>query len=581
VPKGFQTILINRRGTWSRPLLVGLGLLGSSLLAPAQPSAASSSITARFVHPVAGPDFEQSALLVIDFFPGDGEAIVGLKAQSNDVVELLDVTARRGQASLTAGGFRIDYRDRAIGTQVADTITVHLKTSDSPLILNLQVDTNVDTEQARSHQTSIQLVTVPPLPVQLSVSPESVYPGETVQLRLLASWQEGSTSVRGPDSIAVSWPAGLTPVGPPVRAGSGTEGNLELLQPLFVGRHVANRLELMASVAGAGLQASPLPALVLPVRAAPTFRLDMGAAQPRLGERVVIKLGWVNDSAAAISNPILMASAPTGFFGAELLEDIVSYDTIETELQADEEKGSVAVRVQLNGDLAPGGSIEVDLSLVPRVTGPLAFAGSFQPADREVPVPLTTLIVSVMTPELASLAPALVTRTDLELARGGLEDELRQTLLSLPLSRGATLRLSQSRADEGNWVVEGLLTDLLLARGVRVLADSGAAQVLHYRLADARVIYSPTGSGWNPLVRKKRRDGRMEVFLRLEDAAGRVLWVQRVLGHDTEVLASGAEDWLGGAEGVDQVAVEADHRAVEIGLSGMIVGGLFFVFFAP
>ena len=172
-------------------------------------------------------------------------------------------------------------------------------------------------------------------------------------------------------------------------------------------------------------------------------------------------------------------------------------------------------------------------------------------------------------------------RTDLELARDGLELELRQALASLPLARGAILRLSESRSDDGNWVVEGLLTDLLLERGVRVLADSSAASVLHYRLADARVVYSPSGSGWNMFDDKQRRDARMEVLLRLEDADGRVRWVRRVTSQNGEAMVPAAAAWLGGAKGVNQVAVTADHRAVEIGLSGLIAGGLFFVFFAP
>ncbi len=32
---------------------------------------------------------------------------------------------------------------------------------------------------------------------------------------------------------------------------------------------------------------------------------------------------------------------------------------------------------------------------------------------------------------------------------------------------------------------------------------------------------------------------------------------------------------------VDRVEVDPDYRAVEISLSGLIVGGLFFVFFVP
>jgi len=239
------------------------------------------------------------------------------------------------------------------------------------------------------------------------------------------------------------------------------------------------------------------------------------------------------------------------------------------------------VSVSRENTLAPGEDVVVGLDVTPLASGPFTIEAQFLPADRATVVSLGRAVLQVTAPE-AGLAPALsLVETDLELARGGLELELRPALQSLPLARGASLHLSSSRSDDGNWVIEGLLTDLLLEHGVRVMADSAATDVLHYRLADARVVYSSSGSGWNLLDTSKRRDARMEVFLRLEDADGRVLWVDRVASNNGESKAREAASWLGGAKGVDQVSVIPDHRAIEISLSGLIVGGLFFVFFVP
>ena len=71
------------------------------------------------------------------------------------------------------------------------------------------------------------------------------------------------------------------------------------------------------------------------------------------------------------------------------------------------------------------------------------------------------------------------------------------------------------------------------------------------------------------------------VYLRLEDAGQRVLWVGRVDGRKEDPSVSQSAAWLGAGEGFPQSQVEPDHRYLELGLSGIIVGGLLFIFFAP
>ena len=124
------------------------------------------------------------------------------------------------------------------------------------------------------------------------------------------------------------------------------------------------------------------------------------------------------------------------------------------------------------------------------------------------------------------------------------------------------------------------MTRGLLRRGVRVLTDGGR-HVLRYRVADAGVVYSPAGLSFGPFGGGRGREGRAVVYLRLEDTAQRVLWVRRVDGRRQDSSVSQPAAWLSAGEGFPQAEVEADHRYLELGLSGLIVGGLLFIFFAP
>lgn len=580
MPKGFQAILTNLFGTWSRLILL-LPLTGF-----AQPCEARSSFTARFADTVAGPGLEQTTRLILDYFPGDGEAIVGLEVDTTaGGFRFIDVTSGRGQIHLAEAGFRIDYSESAIGVHLADTVAVRLLTPAQSLTLELRLttnqepSTNVDTIQGVAHRASVTLAIVAPLSVRLGIEPGRLYPGESVEVRLTAGLT--SDDQRDIDSVAVEWPEGITPVGDSVLSRRTPDEPIEVRLPVRVSRDVSGSLALVVSVSGAGLQASPVAVPALEIAAVPTFQIEVPEDGVRQHEAVQLQLYWRNESGVPIPAQSLSASAVAGFARTRLLEGAGRGGTGGVHLEADEEKGSVEVHVVCEGDLEPGEVVAVELEMTPLATGPFTFSGSFLPADRTTPVPLAVALVQVVAPEADLTVATSLASTDLELARGGLELELRQALVSLPLARGATLRLSESRSDDGNWVIEGLLTDLLLERGVRVLADTATARVLHYRLADARVVYSPAGSGWNMFEEKQRRDARMEIFLRLEDAEGRVRWIQRVTSQNGEDRAPEAAAWLGGAKGIDQGFVTADHRAVEIGLSGLIAGGLFFVFFAP
>jgi hypothetical protein len=527
------------------------------------PAAAASSFTARFAEPVAG-GVEQTARLIVDFFPGDGEAVTGLRARFPG--PLTEVTSTRGRVLHEPGQaeFAADYAARPVGSAATDTLTIRLQTPGQALAARFDLFTNVDTGDGPAHRARVDLAVEPPLRATLAVEPSRLYPGETVEVILAA--EPVADESRALRRLQATWPGGLAPAGPATHTGSS------LRQAVRVAASLSGAVDVPVAVEGGGLRASPLEPVRLPVAGVASFAAEHTPA--RVGEPMTVTLRWTNRTDRPLQDVVLSAVAALPFARARLLEAGGG-----VRLLADEEKGSLEVRVPARGALGPGETVRVDVELTPLATGPIALRGGMRPADRSVDVPLSAVLVAVTGGPVEGM-PSARMQTDLELASEGLRPRLREALASLPLTSGATVRLSSSRTDDGNWIVEGLLTEMLLERGVRVRTDTSASHELTYRLADARVVYSPAG-GWNLFDDGRRRDARMEVFLRLEGGDGRVRWVRRVTSRADEDRAPAPADWLGGADGVDQAQVEADHRAIEIGLSGLIAGGLFFVFFAP
>ena len=72
-----------------------------------------------------------------------------------------------------------------------------------------------------------------------------------------------------------------------------------------------------------------------------------------------------------------------------------------------------------------------------------------------------------------------------------------------------------------------------------------------------------------------------DVFLSLQDAKSRLTWIRRISGYEVETLAVENSQWLRGSGSVGRATVDPGNKAVEIGLSSVILGGLFFIFFVP
>ena len=243
-----------------------------------------------------------------------------------------------------------------------------------------------------------------------------------------------------------------------------------------------------------------------------------------------------------------------------------------------------------SGELAPGSQVQVTLVLRPTRSGLFACESAFYPEAGGDPVPLSgDIAVRVVEEEPQARKESgggkSKARTDLEAVQSALQAQVRRELADFPLAAGARIGLEAAKKDDRNWIAEDVLTAELIRKGYRVDVDSAdeseeSGASLSYRVLDARVVYTPQ-KGWNPMAAKRRREAIGELFLSFENADRELSWIRRIQGYYAETIPSEGSQWLGGSETVDRVSVDPGHKAFEIGLSGLIVGGLFFVFFVP
>ena len=532
---------------------------------------ARSTLTARFAGPVAGPGLEQRAELVIDLFPGDGEAVLGAAVTfPGDEVRIESAASALGRAEVAGGRVDLDYAERPLGERAADTLTVILSAAAAGTVpADVTLLANVDTPGEEPHRARAVLTVEPPLRLRASLVPQDAYPGDAVELVLSVTNEDD----RAVDGVSVEWPAGITAgepaPQPPIPAGETSE----LRWPVRLKADVSGDLPVVVHAEGGGLRASPVAVTPLRVRPVPLFAAQVPAGMAVRGEPVGLTLRWSNPAAEAIPYEELGARLSTGF--AAPAPSGETYGGVEIEFEDD----AVEVRLHGPGELGPGEERSVEVDLTPTGTGPFAWTGGFRPGGRDRSLDLGLSVVSVAAPPGPQAAPAAEV-TDLELVSQGLRAELETALDAVPLSRGATVSLVTEEEDDADWVVESLLTRGLLRRGIHVVAGD-APHLLRYRVADARVVYSSAGSYLGPFGGDRRREARAVVYLRLEDAGQRVLWVRRVDGRKEDPSVSQPSSWLSAGEGFPQSEVQSDHRYLELGLSGMIVGGLLFIFFAP
>ena len=110
-------------------------------------------------------------------------------------------------------------------------------------------------------------------------------------------------------------------------------------------------------------------------------------------------------------------------------------------------------------------------------------------------------------------------------------------------------------------------------------SEARALRTLHYRIVEARVVYSPLQRGWKLWGGQRQRQAFGDLFLRLAQADGQVVWSGRIKAYGRDQVDAGDAEKLGAGEVVKRTMVAPDNKWIERGLSASIISSLFYIFF--
>ena len=548
---------------------------------------------------VAGPRLEHSLTLVLSYFPGDGEAVLLTEIDFDpQLLAVAGATSTAGAAALHSGRIEIDYGSAPLAAVAEDTLRI-TATPEASLVLDMRTYSSLDGEAVPAHAIVFPLEVRSPVLVAVSARPTAVYPG--IPFELAISIRNLDTEGRPLESLVWEWPevvqvldgAPEAELATPVEAGDSVAVTCDLQ----VRTGAVETVALKGMAGSASVYGSPLPAVHLDLLPVPEASAAFSGDHAVKGSSTELKFTWRNDSPTSIPVRELRAPVPDSFREIAIVDGSPAARAEVESTPSDQVTfpgwpsawPHLVVRPE-SEELAPGGQVEVSLGLRPIRSGLFACESAFYPEAGGDPVPLSgDVVVRVVEepPQIGEEAwgAGVETRTDLEAVQAALQARVRRELVDLPLAAGSRIELGAAEEDDRNWIAEDILTAELIRRGYRVAVkspdsggDSGAA--LSYRVVDARVVYSPQ-KGWNPMAAKRRREAIGDLFLSFENADRELSWIRRIRGYGVETVPSVGNQWLGGSETVDRVSVDPGNKAVEIGLSGLIVGGLFFVFFVP
>ena len=546
-------------------------------------AAAKSTVVARLAAPaIAGPGLPQKIDLYLHYFPGDGEAVRGVEVVPEaPVLSVEGGTSALGEAAAEGWRLRVEYGDGPLGHEAIDTVQVWLR-SIRRGEASLEVRLYSSAEEAVAHRVQLTLEIAPPLGAVVSVEPTRLFPGQRTEVRIeVRNQDEGGRTI---ESVRWEWPAGLAagdacPLSSPVPSGQTATVRVPVTVATGVdpGNHV-----LGGAAAGAGMVGSPLPGGSLTVSPGLEAALEAPGPVVEVGAETTFDYVMRNPGPEALDIDAITVEVPDGF------QDVA--------VAAGGAPGAAADRrLALAGQvrLGPGEEFRASLHAVPMRAGPALWRGWYCLAGHDDPLPAAgrpVLAVALGNSARAGTrgpgAPG--PPTDVGAVTEALRLALVEAVASLPADRGQAIRLvADDATQKKNWVVEDALAAVLMDAGHRLRLDGEeksagpSAARLHYRLLSSKAVYTPRRGGWNPFISGQERQAVASVLLRLVEPGGQVTWARRVRSSSTDAVSGGAAEWLGGGQGVDRVEVPADFRALEMGLSGLIVGGLMFVFFIP
>jgi len=573
------------------------------ILALAPDVQARSTLSARFEpQSVAGPKISQQVILVLSFFPGDGEAIMKASLGFDPArIRAVSAESARGAVNQTSTELEVDYAASPLSSAQSDSILFELvplaESADVPFIAKVYSSERPD---AVAHEVSLSLGVRSPVDVEMSASPTSLFAGERVDIRLQLHNPHPEWGVAGVD---LEWPEGIVPdpedadlSNKAIGAGDSTTVTFSC-QVETGGPRVG---ELRGRTIAAEAHGSPLNPIQLAVAGAPELRVEAPSGRLQQGHSQRLSLEWHNPSInRRLVADVLRASVPSSFEDVAVIDDAESVGAPADVTIEDRFFGAREIEVKGPLTLESGDRLAIEVRVTPRRPGPFEWTGTFRPAGTERDVPMSGPLVwvdpadadvgDVPSETLSPTSPP----TDLEAVSAALTEHIVPQLQHAPLKPGDRLRLRPTSKKSRSWVVEELLTQALMQRGVTVVVgaseDDGddvveedGTHTLYYRLIDARVVYRPSGGALKSIfgAKKRARDASGDLLLRLERANGTVGWVERVRATGSDVVDDRQVTWLR-SEDVVYAAVNPGNKVVELGLSGSIAIGLLAIFFAP
>ncbi|NKB68817.1 MAG: hypothetical protein GKR89_17260 [Candidatus Latescibacteria bacterium] len=564
-------------------LFLGFGLLMG------EEAAARSTVLARFsAAAAAGADIEQTAVLLVHYFPGDGEAILQTQLEyDSHLFRLSGLRSALGQVGdIGPGELSIDYRQSPVSKEAVDTLWVDLQTTqnEGQGRWTVRIYSSLDPGGDAAHQTSVELGLRPPLELAVKVSPQRLFPGEELDLEMIVANRDGAG--RSANRIDWEWPAGLKvikkpanwPWKQPLEAGQADT----LVWRLYVDSDKPGPLLLGGTASGAAIAGSPVPVAVLEIAPVPQVGMQLASEFLKVGADAQLTFTWTNSGTQPIEVAELLIDIPQEFGGVVPMPGLLEATVVEAK-----GRSGKSVLIDGIGRLEGGQGRQVELQTRPLRPGPFTWKISFRPVgyDEFIDLPGPTKIQVVLDrPERDAAQQSLEQSTDLQLMSQALIAAMERDLDGLQLQPGARVYLQPNSKSDDNWVVEDGLMQVLRQRGYTIVLkepkdDPDLARVI-YRLLEARVVYTAVQKGWNPFHADYRREALADLLVRAEEE-GEIRFISRVRAYMADQVKADDREVLGGSDIVESQAIELQHKMIERGLSASILGGLFYIFFIP
>ena len=583
---------------------LGLGLLGAAEIQ------ARSTVMVRFTtQAVAGPDIRQTAMLLVRYFPGDGEAVLrteidydaslftlgsaasdmsvadGPDPSSAKVVEAEGVKSALGQVRTVKPVLRIDYGQNPISGETVDTLWVGLRAAQSGVesVWTARIYSSLDPEGV-AHQISAELGVRRPLDLAVEVHPRRLFPGEELDLEIALANRDGDG--RSADRVRWQWPAGIKvlkepsgwPWDQPLEAGQTKTQNWRV----YIESDKPGELQLDGVVDAAAVSGSPVPASILQIAPIPQVGIGLETDFLKVGQDAQLTFEWTNPGSQIIEVAELLIDIPQEFGGV-----VPEPGTLEATVVEPEGQGGKSVLVEGVGRLEGGQRCQLTLQARPLRPGPFTWKSSFRPVghDEFIDVPGPTKVqVVLVRPERDAARQTLDQATDLQLMSRALVAAMERDLGDLRLQPGSRIYLQPNSKGDDNWVVEDGLMQVLRRRGHTIVLKepekTADLATVTYRLLEARVVYTAVQKGWNPFHADYRREALGDLLVRAEDRGG-IRFINRVRAYMVDEVEAADRELLGGSDIVDSKAIELEHKMIERGLSASILSGLFYIFFVP